>query len=803
MDVIWHKVWYDLWHHKARTLLVILSITAGVFAIGAIFGMVDQLLTGMDTAHRAVNPSHINIFLNTLVDRDTAEALADVPGVAGVDVMNRINVRYKTAPDAPWQGGAITMREDFDAQLYDLVLLKDGEWPTDLFIGIERLSSENFGIYLGDEIIFEMPGTDRAFTVNGRIRHPFVEPPQFGGEAHFFTDADGLARLGIPPGHFAELLVQVQPYSRAHAETVAGDIRDRLAKQGLNVAVTIYQEPEAHWGRPFVEGIMIVLRVMAVVSLILSVVLVVNTLTAVITQQTNQIGVIKAIGGVSGIIIKTYLAGVAVYGFLALVVALPLGALTAFYTSQWFLNLFNIDYNLFQLSTQALMWQVIAATAVPLLAALWPVLQGAALTVREAIASYGLGGDFGSNRLDQMVDQFSSRYLPAVYAASLGNMFRRKGRLLLTQLVLIIAGVMFLIVMTLVSSTNQTLDNEVARKGYDVRIGFIRDQRVERATQMALALPGVISAEMWFSRSATILRAGERLQDSAGLGAQLTGVPPETTMQRPLIMQGRWLQPGDGQVIVISQDSAEENGIQVGDVIRLDLGLLGDAEWQVVGTYKFIAGADFVTEAIYAPLTAVVDMTKQANRGNELYVTTTDNTLAGATAVFTQLQDVFEKAHMDVALYSSSVKAQERVDIDTQFASVVSMLLGLASLMAVVGGIGLMGALGISVVERTREIGVLRAIGAPSGQIMLLFIGEGVLQGLLSWLVAIPLALVLARPLAQALGQTMLGVDLDFAFNGTAVGIWLALILVISTLASILPARAATRVSVRQSLAYA
>ena len=48
MSVIWHKVWFDLWSNKIRTMLAVLSIAVGVFAIGAVFGMVDQLLSGMD-----------------------------------------------------------------------------------------------------------------------------------------------------------------------------------------------------------------------------------------------------------------------------------------------------------------------------------------------------------------------------------------------------------------------------------------------------------------------------------------------------------------------------------------------------------------------------------------------------------------------------------------------------------------------------------------------------------------------------------------------------------------------------------
>lgn len=803
MNVIWHKVWYDLWHNKVRTLLAVLSIAAGVFAIGAIFGMVDQLLSGMDAAHRAVAPSHLNVILRDLVDRDTAESLRRVPGVVDVDPVNLITVRYKQDPDDNWQSGSLVMREDYTDQMYDLLTLTSGDWPDDRTIGVERLSAQFFDMAIGDEIVFELPGTDRAFTVDGTVRHPFVQPPPFGGQAYFFTGTEGLARFGIPRDRYNQLLVQVDPYSRDHAEEVAGEIRARLGDQGVNVAVTIYQEPDAHWGRMFVEGVMLVLQVMAVVSLFLSVVLVTNTMTALITQQTDQIGVIKAIGGVSSTVAKIYLAGILAYGLLALLISLPLGAITAYASSRWFLNLFNIDYTTFRLSPLAVLFQVLAATVVPLLAALWPVMKGATISVREAIASYGLGGDFGSSTLDQTVERLGERLLPSPYPLALGNMFRRKGRLLLTLLVLVTAGVMFLVVMSLISSTNLTLDNDVARRGYDVRVGFIRDQRAEQVVTIAEAMPGVRGAEAWYARNAIILREGERMQDSAGLGAQLTGIPIGSEMRRPLITAGRWLQAGDENVVVISQDTAVENDIAIGDVIRLDLGALGKAEWEVVGTYKVVYGGGFVTEALYAPLAAVADATKQVSRATLLYVETEDKTLAATTAVADNLKDMFEAQQMDVDLFTTAAKLEERQEIENQFYPVVSMFISLASLVAAVGGIGLMGSLGISVVERTREIGVMRAIGAQSPTIMSLFIMEGVLQGVLSWLLSIPIAFVISRPLARLLGQTMLEIDLDYAFNGTAVFIWLAAIVLISVLASILPARDATRISVRESLAYA
>jgi putative ABC transport system permease protein len=80
---------------------------------------------------------------------------------------------------------------------------------------------------------------------------------------------------------------------------------------------------------------------------------------------------------------------------------------------------------------------------------------------------------------------------------------------------------------------------------------------------------------------------------------------------------------------------------------------------------------------------------------------------------------------------------------------------------------------------------------------------EGVLQGLLSWAISVPLSFALGYPLANALGQTMFEANLDYQYNFGAVVIWLVTILIISALASVLPARSATRISVRDSLAYA
>lgn len=801
MSVIWAKVWSDLWDNKVRTILAVLSIAAGVFAVGAAFGMSDQLLDAMDDAHQASVPTHFTLSLSTPVTTDLVDDLKNIAGVEDIALGSFETTRYKTNLDDEWQAAWVVSREDFEEQIYELLPLKAGEWPNRRRIGVERLTSQHNSINIGDTIYFEIDDRPKAREVAGVMRHNFVPPPQFGGPGVFFMDADAMTLLGIPKGQFDQIIVRVTPYSRELAQDVASEIKDRLSSEGIGVAITIYQDPEEHWGRSIMAGINLVLQVMAAVSLGASVVLVLNTLMAIVTQQTNQIGILKAIGGTQLHIVRIYLISVFVYGILSLLIALPAGAWLAYIATWYLLDIFNIDYDVFQFSTTALILQAVAAIAVPVLAGLWPILRGTAITVREAVSSYGLGGDFGSNKFDQTIERIGRFFLSTPYAVALGNMFRRKGRLILTQIVLSLAGSMFLAVMSLSASLDLTLDNVLARQSADLFVIFDGDERVDYALEVAYNHPGVEYAEMWFQTGASILKEGQRLQD-AGIGAVLVGIPNGSTLFQPDIMfAGRWLQPGDGPAIIIRKDVAEDNGLWLGDTVRLDLGQYGDDDWQIIGIYQQVFGGGVgETTAIYANLDAVARATKQYNSGDELRIQTQHPNEVYVDSVGKQLSDIFEARNIDIA--DTETIIQLRRDIDTQFDIVVNMLLAVAVITAMVGGVGLMGALSISVVERTREIGVMRAVGAKTGTILGMFMMEGILQGILSWAIIVPISIAIGRPLSNALGQVLFQASLDYQYNVESVGIWFVVMLIISTLASILPARSATSISVRDSLAY-
>jgi len=801
MGVIWYKIWFDLWNNKTRTLLAVLSIAAGVFAVGAIFGMSDMLLKNVDSSHRAVLPSHIDVQLGEAVDRDIILNLKSVPGVEDVEPYNSVSVLYKLRPEDDWRQGMIQMRDDFEAQKYGLLQLRSGGWPHGKNeVSIERMAAQFLNTGIGDEIIFKIDDRERIIPITGLVRHPFVPPPQFMDLAFFFMDGEGMERLNVPPGKFSSFYVRVTPYSSDYSKEVATGIKDKLSRQNIRIAAFMYQDPDKHWARTMLDPVLLVQKLLAVICVIISVVLIYNTLSNLITQQTNQIGVLKAIGGKAGTIVAIYMISTLVYGTLAFLVALPLGAMVAFSVTKIFLNLYNIDFDQFQYSSQAIMFQAVSALAAPMLAGLPPILNGARITVREAIASYGLGGDYRSGWLDRLVESLGQRWLPSYYAQSLGNMFRHKGRLLLTQLVLVAAGSAFLMLMSLNSSITITLDNFFQRQDYESVLTFGKNQRMDRVRTFAQSVPGVEQVELRLIQGANLYVEGQLVKE-AGLGTNIKGIPENSKFFEPMIVAGRWLATNDGPAVVIPRDTAKKNNIHVGDTITLNLGEMGEDEWYVVGLYEPVFAGSYYTDTVYAPLETLYARTKKYNQGSELLIRTTSTNDEFASTVTENLKDLFESHSMKVV--NSQTQAALRATNEWSFSITTSMMLALSVIVAIVGGIALMGALSIGVIERTKEIGVLRAIGARSPIILGMFVMEGIFQGGLSWLISIPISYLASPSVASALGQVMFGASLDYQYNWPAVAVWLGIIVVISALASLLPARGAIHISVRDSLAYA
>ncbi len=199
----------------------------------------------------------------------------------------------------------------------------------------------------------------------------------------------------------------------------------------------------------------------------------------------------------------------------------------------------------------------------------------------------------------------------------------------------------------------------------------------------------------------------------------------------------------------------------MGDYLDVGIGPKTQA-WQVVGLYRWLLASNFAIEPVYAPLETLRDLTNLTDSVSYALLAADISNPDQEAAYLHLLRQRFQAQSIKLDVYTTQAKLEQRLFTRNQFNPVLGTLFGLAAMLAVVGGIGLSGALAIEVLQRTREIGVLRAIGAPSKTVFRLFMLEGLLHGLIAWTLSVPLAYLLAKPVTEELGQTMSGDSFGF-----------------------------------------
>jgi putative ABC transport system permease protein len=504
----------------------------------------------------------------------------------------------------------------------------------------------------------------------------------------------------------------------------------------------------------------------------------------------------KSIGARNGQIMRLYLGAVLIFGLLSLSIAVPIGSLVAYAITRYLAKLINFNFVDFRIPLQVLALEIAVGLLVPLVAALYPIASGVRITVREALNFHGIsGGQFGHSRVDRMLQRLRGLSRPLLL--SLRNTFRRKVRLVLTLATLTLGGAIFIAVFSVRASLLTTLDQTAAYLNYDISVDFAGSYDAKSIEREAMYVPGVVAAESWGSGNARRVRPG----GSQGSSFELNAPPAGTNLLHPVILEGRWLRPDDKHAIVLDSDVLKhEPDVRVGDQVVLNIERR-ETTWHVVGIAQTTLSATFIRiGAAYVNFAdfAAVDRSLQPNI--RLRVKTMQHDAAFQSSVATALQDRFDSSGIGTS--SIRTTSTTRAAIRYQF-NVLSIFLSIvATLLAIVGALSLMGTMSMNVHERAREIGVMRAVGASDGAVLRICMVEGICVGVLSWPAGAVLALPISKLLSAVVGNKFTGAPLSYTFSLSGALFWLVLVGILAALASFLPAWNATRLSVGEVLGY-
>lgn len=796
----WRKVWRDLWSNKTRTLLVLLSIAVGVTAIGMVMGAQRIVDENLPAAYAAVNPASGQTFTLTTFDDTMVESIRRMDEVGEAEGRRYLNVRFLDKA-GEWRSLQLYAIPDFDEVTINKIKPQTGEYPpSERKVLIERASfSEALGlgdVEVGDILTIEPPdGKQRQLEISGTVHDMSQLPAFLNGAGYGYITYDTLEWMGEGLDYNQIVFtVAENKLDYEHIQEVGNLIEDRLERSKVTTLFTLIFEPGKHPAQSFLDAFSLILGAVGALSLALSGFLIVNTLSAIMTQQVRQIGIMKAIGARTGQITAMYFVMVIAFGLLALLIAIPIGAFGAVGLASIFGGLLNFDVGSVQFNPRVVLVQAAIGLLAPLLAAILPIWRGVHVTVREAISEVGLGkGRFGRSLLDRFIVML--RYIVPMdrpVQISLRNTFRRKARLALTLITLSLASTIFISIFSIRASLQQTLDDALQFFDYDVQIIFDRSYRADRIVSQVSNIPGVDEVETWGFGTVRRIRPDGSESDSIIVYAPRA----DSTMVHPSMVEGRWLQLDDTNQVVINTDVLRnEDDVGVGSRITLDIEGK-EHEFEVVGiTRGTLTGAN-----IFMNFAGFGRVVKAVDRAQISLVRLDDRSPENQSKMGAVVEESYRGSGFRVQQMATI--AQLRMIISTVFNVVIVFLLFMAVLLGFVGGLGLMGTMSINVLERTREIGVMRAIGASDHAVLRIVLVEGVIIGLISWVVGGLLALPASRFLTITVGQTLLQAAPTYIFSTNGAILWLVIVLVLSILASFLPARGASRLTVREVLSY-
>ncbi len=802
----WKKVLTDLWGNKVRTFLVVASITVGLFAVGLIMNMLIINREDMETGYRAVNPANILVFADAF-DQDLVERVRKLEGVALAEGVRSFSLRVRSA-SGEWKSIEFQAFPEIDEQQINRVRLIEGVWPpANRQAAVDAYKQGDLPLEWnanGQRVMdIELPGGRlRQMPISGVTNDQTIGAT--GGGGFFLAPIQGYITLDTAewlgqPNELNLLYVTVtgDDTDLDHIRAVSNRVSDAVEGSGAIVYSTVARASDNHPNRVYVDAISAVLALLGFLVMFLSAFLITNTLSALLNQQVHQIGVMKMVGARRGQIIGIYMLQIFIFGVVAFFIALPLSSQAAYALLDLFSTAINTQLQGFRIVPPVIGIQLIIALVVPQAAAILPIIQGTRVSAVEAMSGYSQANppdphDWTTRTLQRI------RGLSRPTMLSLRNTFRRKSRLFLTLLTLTLGGAIFIGTF----NVQRSLTNYIASIGRyftaDVNLTLKSTYRIAEIEDLLRSVPGVGGVEAW---AAT---AGELVMPDGSSGEMVRFLAPPggspLVNPDPSRLEGRWLIPGDQAAVTLNERFRETfPDLQLGDTIRVKI--LGEEEdLTVVGFFQLSGkSGGYLGYTTYEYLSDVIH---QKNRSN-IYRITADRanlSLDEQKALGRAAEQALEARGYDVAEVEAG---QSLTDTTADGLNILTFfLMIMALLIALVGSIGLTGTLSMNVLERTREIGIIRAIGASDRAVIDLVMVEGVLIGLMSWVLGTLLSLPISSLMSNAINLALFGVAAEFTFTPLGVFLWLGVVLVLSVLASVGPARNASRLTIREVLAY-
>lgn len=784
MSVLHRKSWQDIARRRARSFFTVATIAAAVASL-AMFALPTLMDRAMQSRIEDDRLHDVRVRTQDLaLSGPDIQALRTLPGVESLEVRTTFFTQARIGDRR--EDVVLVGVENFETQQVNVVAIEQGSSPA----AGQALSDAENG----------RSGRLKPRTVTT------VEVEDNSGHLH------SLSLVGVGRTlEFSQLALEGAVVLYAPQETVnsiagtrgVNSLEFRVAnpERALDVTVAVQAwlnelHPEVvftnlpdtreagTWpGQDVFNNFSTLFYVGAILALISAVALVSNTMTTMVAEQRREIAIMKAIGGRPRQIGVAFLRTVTLLALagsaLGVAAGIPLSNVLARFVGAEFLGV-TPQWGIVWLIVIISMLVGILGTTV---AAVPAILRATRLPVHEGLNASTAAPPAGAAHLLRMIP------LPATASMGLRNIIRRKTRAIGTVVQVGIAvGVALGFLALGVTISRLTADTWDTLK-WDIIVAQSSNVALdEPAGDRLQGLDGVVAAQPLLYNNLMV----------GGKQYETWGISTDVQLYDPDIVSGRWLEPADGaaraRVAVIGRALANIHGVGVGDTLTAG-SARGDVELTIVGIDARLMNN---AQSFFLPFETFQDILGRTDT-NAYWLVSANRDEASIDRLAAQAEDTLEAAGYPVATEIRYVEKEANLASNRTLVGVLAVM-GIP--IVAIGLIGLVNMMTMNVIERTREIGILRCIGASSRDITRIFRAEALAVAGIGWLLAVPAGWLIGKSLVVIVSELF-----DFGSVPYTYPVWyppiaLALTLALSWMVVIPPLRRASHLRPGDALRY-
>jgi putative ABC transport system permease protein len=789
LSAVARKSLSDVTRRRGRTFFAVAALALAVASVGlfALPALMDKAMKREIAANRLAD---VTLTVKPLpLTAAQLEALGRLPNVAAFDPRATFYARVYVG--ARREKAVLVGKTSFANQTVDVVAVTAGSAPGAGHV-LTDVQNRAYGRSVGGP-----GGSAQLIAGNGRVASLPISGEgrnltggqivSDDGAVVLYTTAPTVAALSGTSG-YTQLAFRLRDASPAGAHRTVNEIRQYLQSvpgfTGFSDLPDI-RSPGDWPGKSLFNNIAKIFPVLTLLALLGALVLLSSTMSTLIGEQTHEVAAMKAIGARRRQIRHVYLRTAMLLGALGAAVGAALGIVISYAVTRTFASSFFAISAPFSVDVPVLVAGVALGLFGPPLAALPAIRRAARLPLAETLQATGSAAA-REGRIDRFVRR--ARFLPRTAQIGLRGLAGRRRRGVATILQIAVAVATMLALLSLGTNVGSTTRESWNSYRWDIGAGSVLSGTLPPGTQALIAsVPGV-------ARVQPQLRNYVKFHGKQSQAWALPDKPFYTFHP----VSGRLLSPADtrtqARVVVVEQNLARASNTHLGQRIELSTAA-GPVQFTVVG---IVSDQQDNGMDMFVPLTTMQSVLHTTGAVNQYWIQTTSGDHNQIDATNNRLQDMFAAHGLQLSTQVEYVAAANNVAQNRNLTTTITVL-GL--LIVLISMAGLINTLTMTVLERTREIGILRCIGGHARDVRRIFATEGMTFALAGWLIGVPLGFGLAHALTT-LSENAINVHLLFAFPLINIAIVLIATIILALLVMQIPLRRAVRLRPGEALRY-